>query len=248
VRRGDHATRRANLVVPANAPAIPVQRHSPSAVAHPEDTMAEAKYGDEFITHEFDEAISIQRTIVEAEEKLSEVHPEAAAKRAIKRGLKQDQRFLKQLEKLGGKHGATGKTEEVAGGLQQLMKKTLESADEAESETYEAHAVLLNLKRKQQDSASAMLKLGRTMRDTEIRDAAQAFEKGTRESAKELAVLLAELAVRIATEEPPRESRSNGRSGGRGSRDGGSTGMQSGGSTEMPSGGMDTPEEMPAGV
>jgi hypothetical protein len=191
--------------------------------------MAEAKYGEEFITHEFDEAISIQRTIVEAEEKLSEVHPETAAKRAIKRGLKQDQKYLKQLEKLGGKHGATGKTEEVAGGLQQLMQKTLETADQAESETYEAHAVLLNLKRKQQDSATAMLKMARTMKDTEIRDAAQAFEKGTRESAKELSALLAELAVRIATEEPPQ---TNGRSNGKSER----------GMSEMES------EEMPAGA
>jgi hypothetical protein len=162
--------------------------------------MSEAKFGSEFITHEFDEAISIQRTIVKAEEKLSEVHPEAAAKRSIKRGLKEDQRFLKQLEKLGSEHGATGKTEEVAGGLQELMHKTLETAAEAESETYEAHAVLLNLKRKQQDSAAAMLKMARTMKDTEMRDAAQAFERGTRESAKELATLLADLAVRIATQ------------------------------------------------
>jgi hypothetical protein len=161
--------------------------------------MGEAKVGEEFITHEFDEAISIQRTIVEAEERLGSVHPQAEAQRIIQRGLKQDQKFLRQLEQLGREHDATGKTEEVAGGLQALMKKTLESAQEAESEAYEAHAVLLNLKRKQQDSAVAMLKMARSMKDTKMRDAAQAFEKGTRESARELADQLALLAVQIAT-------------------------------------------------
>jgi hypothetical protein len=162
--------------------------------------MGEAKVGSEFVTHEFDEAISIQRTIVDAEERLASVHPQAEAKRTIERGLRQDQKFLRQLEQLGREHNATGKTEEVAGGLQELMKKTLESAQEAESEAYEAHAVLLNLKRKQQDSATAMLKMARTMKDTKMRDAALAFEKGTRESARELADQLALLAVRIATQ------------------------------------------------
>jgi hypothetical protein len=161
--------------------------------------MGDAKFGAEFVTHEFDEAISIQRTIVEAEERLASVHPQAETKRIMQRGLKQDQKFLRQLEQLGREHDATGKTEEVAGGLQELMQKTLESAQEAESEAYEAHAVLLNLKRKQQDSATAMLKMARTMKDTRMRDAAKAFEKGTRESATELADQLAVLAVRIAT-------------------------------------------------
>jgi hypothetical protein len=163
--------------------------------------MGEAKVGPEFVKHELDEAIAIQRTIVQAEERLGSVHPEAEAKRMIQRGLKEDQKFLKQLEQLGREHGADGKVEEVAGGLQQLMQTTLQSAEEAESEAYEAHAVLLNLKRKQQDSATAMLKMARTMKDTKMRDAAQAFEKGTRESAKELADQLAMLAVRIATQD-----------------------------------------------
>ena len=163
--------------------------------------MAEAKMGSEFIKHELDEAIAIQRTIVDAEQHLSTVHPEPDAKRSMERGLKEDEKFLKQLEQLGEEHGATGKVEEVAGGLQQLMQTTLQSAQEAESEAYEAHAVLLNLKRKQQDSATAMLKMARTMKDTKMRDAAQAFEKGTRTSAKELADQLAMLAVRIATQD-----------------------------------------------
>jgi hypothetical protein len=163
--------------------------------------MGEAKVGEQFVTHEFDEAISIQRTIVEAEERLAAVHPQPEGKRLMQRGLKEDQKFLRQLEQLGREHGASGKVEEVAGGLQQLMQTTLQSAQEAESEAYEAHAVLLNLKRKQQDSASAMLKMARTMKDTKMRDAAQAFEKGTRESAKELANQLAMLAVQIATQD-----------------------------------------------
>ena len=161
--------------------------------------MGEAKVGQEFITHELDEAIAIQRCIVEAEEQLSEVHPYEEAKTALKTGLKEDKAFLQQLEKLGREHGATGKVEDVAGGLKQLMEESAQKATEAESEAYEAHAVLLNLKRKQQDGAMAMVKLGRAQKDTAMRDAATAFEKGTRQSAKELSGLLADFAVQIAT-------------------------------------------------
>jgi hypothetical protein len=161
--------------------------------------MAQAKVGPEFVKHELDEAIAIQRTIVQAEQQLSQSHPSPDAKKSLEQGLKQDQKFLKELERLGGKHGATGEVEEVAGSLQQLMETTLQSATEAKSEAYEAHAVLLNLKRKQQDSAAAMLKMAREMKDTEMRDAAQEFEKGTKESANELATQLAALAVTIAT-------------------------------------------------
>jgi hypothetical protein len=157
--------------------------------------------GTEFVKHELDEAIAIQRTIVQAEEQLSQSHPEPEAKKSLEQGLKQDQKFLKELERLGGKHGATGEVEEVAGGLQELMQITLETASQADSEAYEAHAVLLNLKRKQQDSASAMLKIAREMKDTDMRDAAQEFERGTKESANELATQLAALAVKIATQD-----------------------------------------------
>jgi hypothetical protein len=165
--------------------------------------MGEAKVGQEFITHEFDEAIAIQRTIVEAGEQLSRSHPFPEAKTAIKSGLKDDKLFLTQLEKLGREHGATGKVEDVAGSLKQLMEESAQKAGEAESEAYEAHAVLLNLKRKQQDSASAMVKLGRARKDTKMRDAAVAFEKGTRESAKGLAAALAAFAVEIASKGKP---------------------------------------------
>jgi argininosuccinate lyase len=160
--------------------------------------MGEAKVGEEFITHEFDEAIAVQRTIVAAEEQLSRSHPFPAAKTALKATLKDDRQYLTQLEKLGKEHGATGKAEEVAEGLQQLMQETAQKASEAESEAYEAHAVLLNLKRKQQDSAAAMLKIARSRKDTKMRDAALEFERGTRESAKALSSQLAAFAVKIA--------------------------------------------------
>lgn len=163
--------------------------------------MGEAKVGSEFITHEFDEAIAIQRTIVEAEEQLSRSHPYAEGKRAVKASLQGDRQFLAELEKLGRQHGASGKVEEVAGGLQQLMRETAQKASEAESEAYEAHAVLLNLKRKQQDSAAAMVKIARAQKDTTMRDAVKAFEKGTKESAAELSTTLAAFAVEIAGKE-----------------------------------------------
>jgi hypothetical protein len=40
------------------------------------------------------------------------------------------------------------------------------------SEAYDGHAVLLNLKRKQQDSADAVIKIARDRKETELRDAA----------------------------------------------------------------------------
>src|SRR3982751_2222457 len=105
--------------------------------------MGEAKVGEQFVTHEFDEAISIQRTIVEAEERLAAVHPQPEGKRLMQRGLKEDQKFLRQLEQLGREHGASGKVEEVAGGLQQLMQTTLQTAGQAEGGAHGADAVLL---------------------------------------------------------------------------------------------------------
>jgi hypothetical protein len=90
--------------------------------------MGEAKTGDEFITHEFDEAIAIQRSIVDAETTLSTKDPVASAKRAIKGSLADDKAFLEQLETLGKPHGATGKIEDVAGGLTELMSGTLAMA------------------------------------------------------------------------------------------------------------------------
>jgi hypothetical protein len=162
--------------------------------------MGEAKVGSEFVTHEFDEAIAIQRTIVNAEDSLATAHPMASAKRAIKSALAEDRRFLKQLETMGKEHKATGKVEDVAGGLKELMDKTLESAttERVDSAYYEAHAVLLNLKRKQMDSAGGMRKIAGAIRDTQMRTAATAFERAQRASSKTLATELATYAKVIA--------------------------------------------------
>ena len=162
--------------------------------------MGEAKVGEEFITHEFDEAIAIQQCIVDAETTLSTAHPVASAKRAIKSSLTDDKKFLAQLKKLGKPHGATGKVEDVAGGLKELMESTLETAtnEGADSDFYEAHAVLLNLKRKQMDSAGGMLAIARDQKDTELRDAATAFQKAQKASSEDLTNELAAYAVKIA--------------------------------------------------
>jgi hypothetical protein len=163
--------------------------------------MGEAKTGDEFITHEFDEAIAIQRSIVEAETALSKKHPVRTAKASITSSLKEDKAFLTQLETLGRRHGATGVVEDVAGGLKDLMEETLETAstEGADSDFYEAHAVLLNLKRKQMDSAGGMLEIARATKDTELRDAAKEFQKAQKTSSEALAEELATYAVKIAT-------------------------------------------------
>lgn len=161
--------------------------------------MAESKVGDEFVTHEFDEAIAIQRAIVSAEEALSKSHPHAESKAAIATILKDDRAFLKDLERLGKEKGATGEVEDVAEGVIDLLESMVEQAGEAPSEAYEAHAVLLHAKRKQQDSAGGMLRIARALRDPDSRDAAQAFEKAQRASSDELADLLADFAVVIAT-------------------------------------------------
>ena len=160
--------------------------------------MSEAKYGEEFIKHEFDEAIAIQEAIVEGERDLATSHPVAAVKRTLKGMMKADERYLKALKRLGQRHDATGMAEEVAEPLVNLMQATASSAGEAESEAYEAHAVLLALKRKQQDSAAAMLMIAREQGDTDLRDAARDFERGQKLSADTLSDSLGALAVRIA--------------------------------------------------
>jgi hypothetical protein len=165
--------------------------------------MSEAKYGEEFIRHELDEAIAFQQTIVDAERELSSKHPFVAGRESIKACLKDDQAFLKQLQQLGKPYGATGKVEDVVAAMKELMTETTSSAGEAESEAYEAHAVLLTLKRKQQDSAGAMLKIARALKDTEMRDAAREFGRAQQQGSKILAASLADFAVEIATQESP---------------------------------------------
>ena len=163
--------------------------------------MGEAKTGEEFIKHEFDEAIAIQQSIVEAEKSLSTAHPVPAAKKALKASLKEDETFLTELRTLGRKHGATGQVEDVAGGLKELMEETLSSANQegADSDFYEAHAVLLNLKRKQMDSAGGMLEIARATKDTDLRKAATEFQKAQKSTSESLADELASYAVKIAT-------------------------------------------------
>lgn len=161
--------------------------------------MGEAKYGEAFITHEFDEAIAIQQAIVDGAGKLTTAHSRAASKSLIKTTLREDEKFLRELRRLGKKHDATGKAEGVALALKELMEETARSAAEAPSESYEAHAVLINLKRKQQDSAAAMVKIAREQKDTDLRDSAIAFGKATKASAQKLADDLSLFAVEIAT-------------------------------------------------
>ena len=163
--------------------------------------MGEAKVGEEFITHEFDEAIAVQQSIVDAETTLSTKHPLSSAKTALKASLADDEAFLKQLRTLGKEHDATGKVEDVAGGLKKLMEETLDTAttEGEDSDFYEAHAVLLNLKRKQMDSAGGMLEIARATKDDELRKAATEFQRAQKSTSEALADELATYAAKIAT-------------------------------------------------
>jgi hypothetical protein len=155
--------------------------------------------GTEFIKHEFDEAIAIQQSIIESGRRLSTSHPVPAVKRQITSAMKVDQRHLEQLQKFGRPFGASGKREEVAEALGTLADETAQKAATEESEAYEAHAVLLNLKRKQQDSADAVVKIARDRKDAELRDAAMKMKKEIKSGADDLAKSLADFAVRIAS-------------------------------------------------
>jgi di/tripeptidase len=155
--------------------------------------------GTEFIKHEFDEAIAIQQSIVKSGTALSESHPVASVKRQLKSDLKVDRQHLEKLQQLGKPFGAAGKREEVAKSLGELADETARKAGSEESEAYEAHAVLLNLKRKQQDSADAMIKIARDRKETDVRDAATKMKREIKSSADDLAKSLADFAVRIAS-------------------------------------------------
>jgi hypothetical protein len=155
--------------------------------------------GTEFIKHEFDEAIAIQTTIVEVGGVLAIKHPVASVRRQLKAAGKVDQRHLEDLRKYGDAYGAKGKREEVAEALSTLAEETSQKADAEESEAYEAHAVLLSLKRKQQDSADALIKIAREEDNPELRDAAKEMKREIKASADELGKSLAEFAVQIAT-------------------------------------------------
>ena len=163
--------------------------------------MSEAKVGREFVTHEFDEAIAIQRSIVEAGDALSTTHPMPSAKRALKASAAEDRRFLRQLETMGKAYDATGKAEGVAAALGELMTETLGGAgkDAPDSEVYEAHAVLLALKRKQMDGAAGMRRIATAVKDPSMRTACIAFEKAQRSSSVALSRELAAFARKITT-------------------------------------------------
>jgi len=154
--------------------------------------------GTEFIKHEFDEAIAIQETICQCGESLAKSHPVAAVRKQLQTALKTDRRHLEKLRTFGRPLGATGKREEVAEGLSALAEKTSRKAAEEESEAYEAQAVLLNLKRKQQDSADAVIKIARETGDKDLRDATTQMRKEIKAGADELGKSLADFAVRIA--------------------------------------------------
>ena len=162
--------------------------------------MSEAKIGDEFVTHEFDEAIAIQRSIVEAGEALATTHPMPSAKRALKAAAAEDRKFLRQLETMGKTYDATGKVEDVAAALNKLMSDTLSGAgkDAPDSEFYEAHAVLLTLKRKQMDGAGGMRRIATAIKDPALRAASIAFERAQRSSSVVLSRELAAFARKIA--------------------------------------------------
>ena len=155
--------------------------------------------GTEFIKHEFDEAIAIQETICACGESLARSHPVAEVRKQLQADLKVDQRHLKVLQKFGKPFGAQGEREEVAEALSKLAEETSQKAGSEESEAYEAHAVLLNLRRKQQDSADAMIKIARDRKEPELRDAATTMRKEIKASADTLGKSLADFAVQIAS-------------------------------------------------
>jgi hypothetical protein len=167
--------------------------------------MSEAKHGREFVKHELDEAISFQSLIVETARRLARSHPDAESRRLLKDMVRDDERQLHELQRAGKPYGATGEVEEVVASMGELARATAEKAGEAKSEAYEAHAVLVTLKRKQQDGGAAVLKIARALKDTELRDTATAMVRDTKRSAQELADALAAFAVEIATR--PRDAR-----------------------------------------
>ena len=77
--------------------------------------------GQAFITHEFNEAIAVQEAIVESGRQLSESVTVLDAQKSLKQGLKEDERLLKELQKLGEKFGDTD-VRDKAGEFQKAMK------------------------------------------------------------------------------------------------------------------------------
>ncbi len=160
--------------------------------------------GREFIKHEFDEATAIQQCIVESGRELSAAHPVPAARTALQELQPIAEQHLETLQSFGATFGARGKKEEVVRGMEGLMKKVLASAKEKgkeeESEAYEAHAVLLSLFRKQQDSAPAIKKIATELGDRKLAAAAGTMKRELDAATKRLNELLGDFAVRIASQ------------------------------------------------
>ena len=159
--------------------------------------------GKEFIKHEYDEGIAIQEAIVAAAGELGDAHPVPGAKELITEQLTTDRRHLEELRALGAPHGAKGKREDVARGMGTLMTKTLGKAtttEAEESDAYEAHAVLLSLKRKQLDSAGGMLKTATERGDDKAAAAGHRTpQRELKTATEQLSESLGEFAVRIAS-------------------------------------------------
>jgi len=185
-----------------------VARPSDHATQHTEDTKVREENGmpagKDFIKHEFDEAIAIQQIIIESGKELSTAHPVAAARAALKELQPTAEQQLETLQSFGALFGAKGKKEDVVKGMESLMKKVLtkakEKGKEEESEAYEAHAVLLSLFRKQQDSAPAMQKIAEDRDDAKMATAARKMKRELDAATKQLSELLADFAVRIANQ------------------------------------------------
>ena len=160
--------------------------------------------GRPFIKHEFDEAIEIQKVIVQSGQELAEAHPVPAARSALQKLGPIAEQHLETLESFGALFNAKGKKEDVVKGMESLMKKVLtkakEKGKEEESEAYEAHAVLLSLHRKQQDSAPAVVKIAEDRGDKKMAAAGRKMKRELDAATKELGELLADFAVRIANQ------------------------------------------------
>jgi hypothetical protein len=81
--------------------------------------------------------------------------------------------------------------------LATLADGTARKAGDADSEAYEAHAVLLTLKRKQQDSADALIKIARELGDRDLKRGVSATRREAKHSADGLGKSLAAFALRI---------------------------------------------------
>jgi len=170
-------------------------------VAETQEERHEMHTGQDFIKHEFDEAIAVQQSIVRGASSLAQVHPMPDSKRQLQTAARESEQWLKRLQKAGSKFGATGEKEEVASAIQELANTTLQKAREGEpSEVYEAQAVVINALRKQQDSAGSVVRIATALKDRELAAEGREMQRAAKRTADSLAKNLTEMAVWIATE------------------------------------------------